>query len=172
MGSNPVEATNITKIKGMKKEEISWEAPEFNEVERGIGWYFLIGIISLALFLFGWFTKNFFFMVFVIIAAVLLIALGRRKPERITFTLHENGIRVGNVKTPYPYSSFRGFAIVEHEHGNNVLILRQKSFPNQYLKIPLPKIMTLKVRNFLKEKLTENSYEESFMDILSDRMGF
>ncbi len=154
-----------------EKKEILWEAPEFDYVEKGAGWYLIFGIAFIAMIIFGWFGQNFFFMIFLFIAGILVVTLSNRKPDNVTFKLGTEGCTVGESKTSYRYSEMKGFAIVEREHRNNLLVFRRNVAVNQYLKLPLKKSVTGEVREFLREKLTEGQYEENLLDVLIDRVG-
>jgi hypothetical protein len=153
------------------EKKITWEAPEFDYVEKSVGWYFIFGVVFFAMIVFGWFNRNFFFMIFLLIAGILVVALSNRKPEKVKFILGEEACTIGASKTPYRYSEMKGFAIVEREHRNNLLVFRRNVAVNQYLKLPLEKGITSEVRSFLKEKLAEGSYEEGLLDVLIDRVG-
>ncbi len=153
------------------KNDIVWEAAEFNQVEKSFGWYLIFGILFIAMIIFGFASRDFFFVIFLLLAGILVIALGGRKPENIKFTLGEDGCKIGNSETIYRYSDMTGFAIVEKSSDNNLLVLRQKSTVNPYLKVPIKKSMTEDVKLLLGSKLEQREYEETLLDVLIERVG-
>ncbi len=154
----------------IEEKEITWEAPEFDYVEKDLKWYVIFGAIFFVIALFGWLENNFLFIVFIILSGILVTFLSSRKPENIRFKLEEDGFKIGSSNS-YKYSDVTAFAVVERENKTNLLVFRRKTVVNPYLKLPLVKNMTAEVKDFLGSKLKEGEYEETLVDTLIDWIG-
>ncbi|MCL4400242.1 hypothetical protein M1506_03130 [Patescibacteria group bacterium] len=152
-----------------ENKEVVWEAPEFDQVEKGAGWYLVFGLIFLGLLIFGWLSKNFLFLIFIILSGLMIVAFSKRTPKEVRFKLDEDGFSIN--KMLYRFSDMSGFAVVERGSKTDLLVLRRNVVTNPYLKVPLVKDVTEEVRIFLKTKLKEGTYEETLVDTLIDFIG-
>lgn len=155
-----------------EKKEIIWEAPEFAYFEKSAKWYAILGIAFLLMIIFGWASRDFFFVVFLILSGIMIFYLGARKPENVKFELGEEGCKIGNSQTIYRYAEITGFAVLPKPRRNDILILKRKAIANPYLKVPLKRDIADAVRGFLEEKgVHEGEYEETLLDTLIDWAG-
>lgn len=115
--------------------------------------------------------KNFFFAVFVVIAEISIIVLARRRPRVIEFTIDETGIRAGE-DIALGFAEMEGFAIVERPGRLNEIVLKRPRSINPYFRLPIDSVLAKEAKKILSEKLTEMEYEESFLDLMADRLGF
>jgi hypothetical protein len=158
-----------------KKEElhndIVWRAAEHDYSERGPLWYFLIGFSAIILIIISFWQKNFFFAVFVVLASITLMFLGRLRPQIFEFRLEKDGVRIGE-KIFYDYDHLEGFAVVSKVDRLDEIVLKKKATLNPYLKLPADSKTAARAKEFLAQKLPEFNYEESLVDIFSDLLGF
>ncbi len=151
--------------------EISWRAAEYQYVEKDVSWYWIIIIIASILVLISLFRDNFFFAVFIAIAAVTLIFFGRRKPQIFDFKINDKGVAIGD-KIFYDYERLEGFVIRKRPERLDEIVLKKKGAINPYIKIPVDSKLAPKVKGFLEKKLPEIEYQDSLIDIISEWFGF
>ncbi len=162
--------------KDMAKENhsekiISWRAAEYEHIERSPLWYLVVGGASLILSVFSLVGGNFFFAVFIILAFVMLIMLGRNKPRTLDYRLTDEGVGVG-PKIFYHYDALEGFAVNDRPGRLDEIILKKKSVFNPYLKLPVDGKTAALAQKMLSEKLPVIDHQESLIDIFADWLGF
>ncbi len=175
------------KIKPKSEPELQWQAPEFEYYEKDVSWYWLslmVGIILMALAI--W-QKNFLFVIFIIVAWLVVVGLARRSPSIWNFRIHENGIEISLPKEKgaekfYPFSEIKGFdihdvsvgeiSVEEKENKYKKLMLKLESKFSPYLKINIPVNKEEEIENFLEKHLPKKEYEESLADSFSRLIRF
>ncbi len=152
---------------GKEKKEVSWRAAEFRYFEKSRAWYmWVIGIAALLVIISIW-QKNFFFGVFIAIAAALVIFMGKKKPRIIDFKIDEEGVYIG-PDTFYDYDSLKWFAMRERPGSLNEIVIRRDTTVNPIVKIQADSEVIPKAREILNEKLEEVEFKESLIDTLSE----
>ena len=152
-------------------QELSWRAAEYQFTEKDPGWYWLVvvaGIVLLAVALFG---RNFFFGVFIVIAAVMIISFSRRRPRVLDFKLSGKGVAIGE-NISYDYDRLEGYAILEKPGRLHELVLEKKAAINPFLKLPIDAESAKEAERILQNHLPQIEYEESLIDIISGWLGF
>lgn len=129
------------------------------------------GIIAGILFLIALCQKNFLLAVFVILAEFTVIIWAKRLPKTIEFKIDEKGIHCGQLRF-YPYEDLAGFHIKKENKEAGDLILKTKSKINPVIKINIFLKDLNNIKNVLKNYLDEVEYEESFIDSITDKLGF
>lgn len=153
-----------------EQNEITWRAAEYRYIKKGAGWYWLIGFIASALVVISLFQDNFFFAVFIVIAAAMLITLGGRKPQIFDFKINDKGVAIGD-KIFYDYERLEGFTIRNRPEQLDEIVFKKKATINPHIKIPIDSKLAPKVKNILETKLPEIEYQESLIDIIFERFG-
>lgn len=133
----------------------SWRVPEYEKHERNKNWYILAICAGLLLLLFAFLSKNYLFVFFIIIAAMVIILHDNGEPDLVDIHIADEGIIVG--KNFYDYDEFKNFAIV-YKPGRDIknLYFEFKSSIKQRLSIPLIDMNPLPIREKLKKNLPEN----------------
>ncbi len=149
---------------------ITWRAAEYEYSPKDVGWYWIVGGASAAIALVGLWQRNFFFAIFIVLAGVLVIAFGRRRPEVIDFAVGEQGIGVGNRLTEY--DRIESFSVRARPGRLNEVIIKKKAAVNPYVRIPVDAQLAANIRTLLLAKLPEVEHEESLIDTLSDWLRF
>jgi hypothetical protein len=147
-------------------KEIRWKAPEFEYYHKDVSWYWLTIILSLLVVALAIWQRNFLFAVFAVIAEVLIIFWGRRRPQKIEFQLNDKGLAIGD-KTFYPYGGFLGFAF-----GENEVIFQKKNRFSPYLKVSVEESKSGEIKKLLSRYLPEIEYEESLVDHIAKILRF
>ena len=160
------------KKKDEKKKEISWRAAEYEYHKKGSGWYFSVIGIAAAIFIFALSQKNFFFAMFVVVAAIMVVSFGKRRPRVLDFKIDEEGIHV-DKDTSYSYDNLEWFAIDSRSKSLSQIIIKKDSKISPLIKMRADSNVVEKAKNILKEKIEENEdYEESLIDSLAEFLGF
>lgn len=153
-----------------KKEFLKWEIFEYKKYQRGKLWYIVFSLIILFLLIYAFWTKNFFFSFLIILFCVIVIAHSFREPPKVTVSLQEEGIQVGNRF--YAWKNILQFFIIEKTAAREpmlYLVLKSTSFP---LGIPFQLENLSSIREILSRFIPENTErkEEPFFDWLSNRL--
>ncbi len=158
----------------IKKEsdrtEISWRAAEYDHFEKGGGWYLSVGGVALILFIVALWQKNFFFGIFILLAAIMVISLANKKPSVLDFKLTGEGCHLG--KEFYSYDRLENFSLRNRPNRLDEIIFRKKSTFNPYIRVLIDNQTAEKVRVFLVQKLPEVEDQSSLLDVLIDFLGF
>lgn len=138
---------------------IEWQAPEYEFYKKTPDWFWSIGIIAFGLFLSAIFLKNFLLAILALVAGFSLALYGAKKPNIISFSASEKGVRVG--KRIYPYESLDSFCInYDPPHKKELTIKSKKTFV-PILNLPLGDIDPVKIRDLLSRFIKEEKIEES-----------
>ncbi|HXF43973.1 MAG TPA: hypothetical protein VNK70_00660 [Candidatus Paceibacterota bacterium] len=151
--------------------ELEWSAAEYQFTEKSPGWYWLVALTGVAIALFSLIKNNFFFAIFIAIATLMVISLGRRKPRVIEFRLSDTGVAIGD-NTFYDYDRLEGFAFLERPGRLHEIVLKKKVVVNPYFKMPIDAKSAEKAKTILLNHLPEMEHEESLLDAISDWLGF
>jgi hypothetical protein len=146
-----------------------WSAEEeSNQQPRGLLWYVGITILSIALVIFAIIQKNYLFLLFVILAAIVYYLMGRQASRKHIFRINIQGVTV-DEKT-FPHDEIKGFGIFE-KLNKEYLIFETSSFTQKYVLAPLKKDKE-RIIEFLKKHIPEKQYEENFLDTLENFLKF
>ena len=137
------------------KEIMSWPVLEYEKHERSRGWYVIASIVAIALLIYCFFTANFLFVVIIIVAALVIILHHGREPERVKFSITDEGIVIG--RKFYDYDEIKDFAIVYKPRIEvKRLYFEFKNALRHRLSIPLENMNPLTVRETLLKYLKED----------------
>ena len=174
-GSTPRGSTKMPrKIKKENKEDpeaINWRAAEYQYVQKDVGWYLLVGLVALVLIILSLLWGNFFFAVFILIAAATIMFFAKRRPRVFNFKITDKGVAIGE-NIFYDYEHLDGFAVRERPEKLDEIILKRKSVLNPYVKVPIDSVLAGKAKNVLAGKLPAVEYEESLIEIVAEWFGF
>ena len=112
--------------------------------------------------------KNFLFMVFVVVAWLVIVSLAGRFPNIWEFKIDEDGVSVGlpnsETKKFYSYSEINSFDICPADKEYNELVLKFKSRFTPLLKINIHSGEEEKIKNFLLKFLEQKEAPPSLID--------
>ncbi len=158
--SNPEQSTQPQTL-------LKWDFPSFHRYERGIGWYAGAALLTVGLFVYALVTRNFLFSIIVILIAVTMVARDFLQPVKVTFTVHEDGMTIGDRE--YRFREFSTFWIAYEPPDVKILYLTFKSGLRPSYPIPLQQENPLKVRTVLQKYVREDLEREA--EDLTDRLG-
>ena len=152
--------------------EVSWEAPEYEYREKDVSWYWKTIIVATIMIALAVWQKNILFVIFLVVAEIMVIVFGNRPPEIATFHIGEKGFRI-NDTVFYPYTHLESFSIIIHEHSHwDDLLFHTKHRLNSIVRVKIPKDMLAKAHRSLSLVLEETVHEDTFIEALEHFFGF
>jgi hypothetical protein len=151
--------------------EFIWKAPEFKYYYKKPSWYWMVGIFFGALFLIAIYQRSVVVAIFWVLAGATMMMQAKRIPKTIEFKINDGGVHFGKIKL-FPYEEITGFAVKKDNEEAGELILKTNSKINPIVKINIFIKDEEQIKNILKNYLNEVEYEESFFDVISDKIGF
>lgn len=164
----------MTEEKNKKKNdgtEITWRAAEYDHFEKSGGWYFIVGGVSLILLIIALWQGNFFFGIFILLAGIMVVTFGNRRPDVLEFGLTQEGCNLGRGNF-FNYGQLENFSLRNRPGRLDEIIFKKRTSFNPYVRIPVDSQTAEKIRIFLVQKLPEEEYKDSILDILVDFLGF
>ena len=147
---------------------MSWNAPEFMEIQRGLGWYSGLALTTAALAALIYLTSKDYFAVGSIIALGIVVAIFvSRKPQNVDYKLSDSGIEVG--RRQYRYSQFKSFTIIRDGQISSVELLPLKRFMLP-VSAPFAPEDEKQVSDIIGEHLPYAEHKPGFVDKISQRL--
>ena len=155
-------------MEGDKKLE--WTALEYEEKERGVDWFWALGIIvvasSVASFIYG----NFFFGLLLIIGGILLGAFAVKKPDLVFYELNKKGLKIKNRL--FPYENIKSFW-VKRDNIKPILFIKSERLFMPIISMPVKQNLVEEIRNFmLLGNVLEEEMKEHPSEKIMDSLGF
>ncbi len=137
---------------------MEWTFPEFVRHERGVGWYITYGIITLGLIVFCIFSRNYTFLMLLVLMTLVLIIRLRRDPLPVHFAIRDEGIEVGNDY--HPWRELKEYWIIYQPPVVKKIYFVFKSGFRPEIDVALESQNPIRVRQYLSERLLENAARE------------
>jgi len=147
---------------------LSWTFPEYARHKRSFKWYLLFSIILALVIFYSFLTGNFLFVVFLILFAVIIFSSDHRSPNKVSFKIFEDGIKLGENKF-YGWSDIKNFHLVYQPPQVKRLYVDLKNVLLSDLSVPIGGKDPLEIRKILKEYLEEDLDREN--ETLMDRLN-
>ncbi|MDE1970220.1 MAG: hypothetical protein KGI50_01430 [Patescibacteria group bacterium] len=149
---------------------LGFPSQTFLEYERSVTWYWWAGGIGLILCAFAFFTNDYLFLLFILIAIFYFLMTAHHDPHVFVVDIYDKGIMVH--ERWHPMSDYEDFSIIPL--GEEVFEL---SFtPKKRLHLPLDFYVHLNhiepVREALQPHLQERQRSESFIHLLGRALRF
>jgi len=148
------EKKQIASTDPLGKKLLSWEFWEKDKGKKTTGFYTLIFVIFLGLMVVCIFTKNFLFLIFLILFLVILISEWNRPAQQKEASIYEDGIMV--AQKFYRFDQIETFWIIYEPQGSKKLFLNPKGVLNLEFSVSLEKQDPIKLREILKERVKED----------------
>lgn len=148
---------------------ISWQAPEHFYVEKRPDWYWVVGIITLAISAVAIILGNMITGIFVLVAAAALVIHASHPPREIYHEINDRGIMVNDRF--FPFLSLESFWIPHDEMPSKIIVKSRKTFM-PYIIIFIDEIDPEIVREVLLKYIAETEHHEHFLHKLLERWGF
>lgn len=156
-------------MKEEQKNGISWRAAERSYIKKDASWYFIIVGPALLLVVISLWQQNFFFAVFIILATLVLISFGKRKPRVVDFRIDEHSVMIDHQI--FDYENLDSFTVKERPGMLDEIVIKRKSAIAPLMHMPIDDNLAKKAEEVLERKLEKFEYEENFFDILTDWLG-
>ena len=147
---------------------VTWQAPEFEHQEKGISWYWLTIIAAVLLVALAVWQRNFLFGIFVVVAEVLVLLWGGKKPRTLTFSLNEKELIIGS-RERYLWSEFLNFSIEERENFSLVVLQFKRLRPMLHILIPAAQFQ--EVKGIFFSRLPQVERERSLGEAVEEFFG-
>jgi hypothetical protein len=148
---------------------VSWSAPEHYYVEKRADWYWIVGIITLALaavaFIFGAIITG----IFVLVAAAALVVHASRPPRIVYHEVNDRGVVVHDKL--YPFLTLDSFWIPHDEFPTKIIMKSRKLFM-PYIVIFIEEIDPEEVREIMLKYIAETEHHEPFLKHVLEGFGF
>lgn len=153
----------------MNQPHFIWQAPKYHHQPKTTLWFVYGLLISLAVLLFAIFTKNYIFVLFIIIAVWLVWQKNNQTPEIITLKIGHEGIEIGS--TFIPYSQIKSFWIFYEPPYLKEISFIVEGFASQPKKMILTDQDPNDIREFLLDYLSEKEQHISIFESISKYLG-
>jgi hypothetical protein len=167
----PIEKPVTPTKKDEPKESISWKAAEFHYIEKDVLWHTGIVLAGVLLLIFAFAGHNLFFGIFVVIATILVMEFGRRRPRILEYAVTKDGLLL-DKKLYLPYEKIESFRIHKRQNRLDEVVFKKTSKANPFLYVPVDEKTALVVQEFLLSYLPEDEHDESFAEIIAEWIGF
>lgn len=137
---------------------MEWSFPEFVRHERGRAWYIAYSVITLGLIVFCIMSRNYTFMMLLVLLTLVLLIRLRRAPLPVRFTIRDEGIEVGNDY--HPWRELKEFWIIYRPPTVKKIYFTFKSGLRPEIDVELLDQNPVRVRQYLSERLLENATRE------------
>ncbi len=153
---------NTNNEEPLKEEEFhgellhQWSFNEHIEHERGKVWYIAAGIFLILMCIYCVSTNNFLFLVIIIMSSLFIVMFKFKKPELLTFSIFEDGIKLDNFF--YNWDDIKEYYIV-YDPARKVkkLYFMFKKITLPGLGIDLESENPLLIRETLNQYIQENT---------------
>lgn len=159
-----------TEIAPLDEPTFSWEAPEYEHFEKHPHWYWLMGIILLAIIIYALATNSIIMAITFILIGMLGYVYAERQPRTIKMQITPDGLHADNYF--YEYDNLKSFWIFyEAAKGIRSLSLHSKKAFLPYIHIPIGNANPILIRETLLQHLPEIKQELTILDRLERLIG-
>ena len=154
--------------------EFNWKTKEHAHYEKSNDWFWLLGIITVAIAVLSVYFGNILFAVVVLLAAFTMILHVHTEHEDIDVSINKKGIRINKVI--YPWSTLESFWIDvddEFDHIENQLLVKSQKKMVPLIIIPMTSDIDVEdLKDFMLIFIDEEEMKEPFSHRLMEFLGF
>ncbi len=149
---------------------LEWQAHEYEHAPKGHSWFLWGSVAAAALIIIGALTRNYFFILFIAVAAIVVYLYAKRPPKEIYCAITSRGVQIG--RRMFEFENLNSFWIFYEVGGIKHLSLESKKALLPRLRVPLGDANPVELRRTLIKFVNEVEHEESLVDIFSRMAGF
>ena len=149
---------------------LEWWTFEHDHIPKEGRWFLYGGIVAVILALIGLLMQNYFFVLFVAVASLVVYLYAKRHPQEILCSISARGVQIG--RNVYDFESLHSFWIFYELDGIKHLSLHSKKAMIPFVRVPFGEMNPVRLREVLIEYVPEAEHEESFADIIARMVGF
>lgn len=146
-------------------QTIEWETKEYEFQKKSPEWFWVLGIIVLALTLAAVILENFLFAILVALSGFSVALYGARKPRTVLFKIDQQGITAADKF--YDYDGIKKFWINYNPPRRKEMLIELKKTFSPLATIELGDADPGVIRAYLLQYVKEGKTEESFITTLA-----
>ncbi len=150
-------------------EIITWEASEFAQYDKSVGWFIVVFSVGLIISIGMFFVVDLMSASVVLFMTIALIIYAKFKPRSLRYTISRHGISVGD--SDYRFSAFRSFSIMSNEGLNSIFLV-----PMERFKVPITMYMAPEnqeqIINTLSIYLPNQQRQPDLLDRVTSKLRF
>jgi hypothetical protein len=156
----------------MASKKIVWETLDHIKEEKSNDWFWIVGILAVAISILAIFFNNILLALLILLAAFAAFMMAHSVPRIISYEINRRGIRSGS--TLYPYSELESYCVIDEDgYDRDRILLKSKKFFMPMIIIPLGgEADPEEVREYLLEYLDEEEMEETEIQRFLESLGF
>jgi hypothetical protein len=148
----------------------SWQAPEYEYIEKHPKWYWVMGVVLLAIIIYAIVTNSILMAITFILIGMLGYFFAEREPIVIRMEINPEGVIADRIM--YEYSDLKSFWIFyEVDAGFKVLSLHSQKTFLPHIHIPIGDANPILIREMMIHYLPEIRQEMTIVDRLSLLIG-
>lgn len=151
-------------------KKYTWSVAPYEHYERSVDWYWVMGILVLAMIIISIVTRNYLFAFLLVMGSVLTVMSLRKAPHDMQIEISERAISInGHI---YQYDQIHSFWMYKDlkEKPNILIHTKRALFPKIVIPL-LPDMDFVELHTFLIDKIAEEEQYESSIDRIADRLG-
>ena len=149
---------------------LEWWTLEHDHIPKEGRWFLYGGIAAVVLAIIGLLMQNYFFVLFVVVASLVVYLYAKRHPQEILCSISAHGVQIG--RNVYDFESLHSFWIFYELDGIKHLSLESKKALLPRFSVPLGDADPVTLRRTLIKFVNEVEHEESLADIFARMAGF
>ena len=153
-------------------EEITWQAFEYDYKPKSANWFWVVWILAFGIFWTAYTFSNILFGILVLVGTFSISLFASRKPDLINIILNNQEIIIHNKR--YDLKNLESFWIEDNPNlvqGQRKILLKSKRKTSPYIIVPLnSNVDTEEIKEYLLQYLEETEHQESFFQILLDKI--
>lgn len=149
---------------------MEWSCYEHENRIRGRYWFFYLLVIATGGIVFGVVSRDYLFIVFVLISFMMLIYYVKQPPRIRTYAIEKRGVWIDEKLTDY--SKLKSFWIYTHPLLTSELLLETQNPINAFIYIRLEGVNPEMVKRTIARYLPEKEQKDAASDQIARIIGF
>ncbi len=151
--------------------EFSWDTYEYEHREKSTDWYWALGILVVVGATIAFISKNLLFGFLILMGGFMVGLFASKKNDPLSVEVSMRGVVING--RPMNFTDIKAFWMYRNPFGIRKLVLKTNRNLAPMISLPLPDDMrAAELREFLLEHVPEQELQESFVDLLLERIGF
>lgn len=151
--------------------EFSWDTYEYEHREKSKDWYWALGILVVIGAAIAFITKNLLFGFLILMGGFMIGLFAGKKNQPLSIEISKRGVTINGQLIDF--SQINGFWLYRNPFGIRKLILKTMRNFSPMVSLPIPDDMrATELRDFLLTYVSEQELQESFVDLMSEKIGF
>jgi len=157
-------------MNGSKK--LDWEALDHIREKKSSDWFWIIGIVAVAIAVLAVFFNNILFALLVLIGTFVIFMAANNPAKMVNHQINRKGVQVGDII--YTYATLESFYVIDEDGWDrDRLILKSRKTLMPLIVIPLgDQVRPDEIREYLLEYLNEEEMYEPTIQRILTRIGF